>query len=160
MKPIYYAAILGFALVSSPALAQSADPSTIASSDDVKAQVAAMEAEMKPGQTFLWKPLLRGGKAIAAIEIWKAEGPPAVHVSEAEYTMVIAGAGTLESGGTLVEPRSANPGLLLGTSIEGGTSRPIHVGDILMIPAGTPHTFDVTGGEVVLLGVKVPEPAP
>jgi mannose-6-phosphate isomerase-like protein (cupin superfamily) len=138
-------------------LLAAADPTAIASSADVRDAVAAMEREMKPGQTFLWRPLLKGGSAIAALEIWKATGKPAIHTGEAEYATVVAGAGTLVSGGTMADPAETNPGLLQGSRIDGGASRPLKAGDIVLIPAGTPHGFEIPpGGELVLLGIKVP----
>jgi mannose-6-phosphate isomerase-like protein (cupin superfamily) len=130
----------------------------LASAADVKAQVAAMRREMKPEQGFLWRPLVRGGDAVAAIEIWRKPGKPAVHPGEAEYATVLAGAGTLVSGGTLVDPTVRNPGLTEGSRIEGATTRPLKPGDVFLIPAGVPHGFGVQGADLVLLGIKVPKP--
>ena len=48
--------ILALALAAGQASA--ADPTPAATSAEIAAAVAAMEAEMKPGQTFLWRPLL------------------------------------------------------------------------------------------------------
>ena len=63
-----------------------------------------MLAGMKPDQGFTWRPLVQDGPRIAAIEIWKKPGRPAVHPTEAEYVIVLEGAGTLVSGGTLIAP--------------------------------------------------------
>jgi hypothetical protein len=81
-----------------------------ASGDAVRAQVAAMLADMKPGQGFAWRPLVQDGPRVVAIEIWKKPGRPAMHPTEAEYVVVLEGAGTLVTGGTLVAPvtRAAN----------------------------------------------------
>jgi mannose-6-phosphate isomerase-like protein (cupin superfamily) len=122
---------------------------------ELKAKVAAVEAAMKPGQGFAWEPLVKGGEAVAAVEVWRKPGLPAVHPDEAEYATVVAGAGTLVSGGRLVEPVERRPGLVEGQRIEGGTTRQIKVGDVFLIPAGAPHWFGVTGGRLVLLGTKI-----
>lgn len=132
------------------------DPTAFASGGDVKAQVQAMLAAMKPDQGFLWRPLVRNGETVAAIEIWKKPGRPAVHPSDAEYAIVLEGAGTLVSGGTLAEPSVRNPGLTEGSRIEGGTTRVLGPGDVILVPAGVPHWFGITGERLVLLGIKLP----
>ena len=138
------------------AAAASPIPTEVASATEIQAAVAAMEREMKPGQTFLWRPLLRGGAAVAALEIWKAPGRPAIHPSEAEYATVVAGSGTLVSGGMMADPETSNPGLVQGSRIDGGTTRALKAGDTFLVPAGAPHWFGISaGGELVLLGIKV-----
>ena len=146
-------------LLSSAAVAQSpGDPTGYASAADVKAQVEAMRRAMKPGQGFMWKPLVRGGDAVAALEYWKTPGKPAVHPDQAEYVIVIAGGGPMVSGGRLVAPVTTNPTLIEGSRIEGGTTRALHPGDVFLIPAGTPHWFGITGDRLVLLGTKIAQP--
>jgi len=150
------AAALALVAASVPATAQTADPTSFATGPDVTAQVAAMAKAMKPGQGFAWQPLVRDGRTVAALEYWKAPGRPAVHPAEAEYAIVIAGKGTLLSGGTLVAPRPVKPELTEGDRIVGGTTRSLAPGDVLLIPAGVPHWFGITGDRLVLLGMKLP----
>lgn len=145
--------LLVAALAATPALAQ--DPTSFADAVDVKAQVAAMEKAMKPGQGFAWQPLVRDGKTVAALEYWKKPGKPAVHPAEAEYAIVVEGSGTLISGGTMTDATATNPGLTEGIRIVGGTTRTLAPGDVMLIPAGTPHYFGVDG-KLVLLGIKLP----
>lgn len=140
------------------ATAQTADPTAFASGADMTAQVAAMAKAMKPGQGFAWQPLVRDGETIAALEYWKTPGKPAVHPDQAEYAIVIAGAGTLISGGTLDAARSVKPDLTEGDRIVGGTTRTLKPGDVMLIPAGVPHWFGISGGRLVLLGIKLPAP--
>ena len=135
-----------------------ADRTSLATSDDLKAQVAAMFAAMKPGQTFMWQPTLKDGPRISAIEIWKAPGRPAIHVEQAEYFTVIQGSGTLVTGGHMKNPHQTGPGQMDGDAIEGGATRPLVAGDVVLIPAGTPHWFGITGEPLVLLGIKIPSP--
>lgn len=164
MKTMARALTVGAALaiaISSAALAaanpgQTADPTSFASGADVKAQLRQMLAEMKPDQGFMWRPLVRDGETVAAIEIWKKPGRPAVHPDQAEYAIVLEGAGVLVSGGVMLDPKVANPTLTEGSRIEGGTTRTLGPGDILLIPAGAPHWFGITGERLVLLGIKLP----
>jgi quercetin dioxygenase-like cupin family protein len=146
-------------LLAAPAAAQSADPTGFATAAEVKAQVAAMDKAMKPGQGFAWQPLVRDGDRSAAIEIWKKPGKPAVHPDQAEYAIVLAGAGTLISGGRLDTARIVKPDLTEGDRIVGGTTRRLAPGDVILVPAGVPHWFGITGERLVLLGTKWPSAA-
>ena len=141
---------------STAAIAQTTDLTAFASGADVTAQVAAMAKAMKPGQGFAWQPLVRDGETVAALEYWKTPGRPAVHPDQAEYAIVIAGAGTLISGGTLEAAKPVKPDLTEGDRIIGGTTRALKPGDVMLIPAGVPHWFGITGGRLVLLGTKLP----
>lgn len=144
-------------LLPAPANAQAViDATAFAGNNDVKAQIRAMLAEMKPDQGFMWRPLVRDGAQIAAIEVWKKPGRPAVHPADAEYAIVLEGAGTLISGGTLAEPQTRRADLVEGVRIEGGTTRPLAPGDVILVPAGVPHWFGITGDRLVLLGIKLP----
>jgi mannose-6-phosphate isomerase-like protein (cupin superfamily) len=152
--------LLAALLLPSTAAAQApGDPIGYASAADLKAQVESMRRVMKPGQGFMWKPLVRGGDAVAALEYWKKPGKPAVHPDQAEYVIVIAGNGTMVSGGRLVDPVTTNPTLIEGSRIEAGTTRLLHPGDVLLIPAGTPHWFGISGDRLVLLGTKIAQPS-
>jgi mannose-6-phosphate isomerase-like protein (cupin superfamily) len=144
------------AALAAPAAAQTPDPTAFASGAEVKAQVAAMARAMKPGQGFAWQPLVRDDSRVAALEYWKKPGRPAVHPEQAEYAIVIEGSGTLISGGTLDTPKVVNPDLTEGERIVGGTTRTLAPGDVILVPAGVPHWFGITGGKLVLLGMKLP----
>lgn len=132
------------------------EPSGFASNAEVQAQLRDMLGAMKPDQGFAWRPVVRDGTTVAAIEIWKKPGRPAVHPEEAEYAIVLEGAGTLVSGGALIDPETRRPGLVEGSRIEGGATRPLGAGDVILIPAGVPHWFGITGERLVLLGIKLP----
>lgn len=134
------------------------DPTAFVTGPDIRTAIEAMRRDMKPDQGFLWRPLLRGGSgAIAAIEYWRRPAKPAVHPAEAEYVVVLEGAGTMISGGTLVDAKETSPSLIEGSRIDGGTTRTLHPGDVLLIPAGTPHWFGITDDRLVLLGTKIPQ---
>lgn len=156
MKRLLLAALL----LPSAAFAQTAeDPTGFASKAEIEAQVELMRQEMKPGQGFLWRPLVRGGDAVAALEYWTRPGKPAVHPDQAEYVMVVAGQGTMISGGRLLDPVTTNPTLIEGSRIEGGTTRVLRPGDVFLVPAGTPHWFGMEGERLVLLGTKIAQPS-
>lgn len=147
-------ALLGAAALSAQT-PRSSDPTSFIAGAEVKHTIAEMEREMKPGQGFMWRPVVRADGAVAALEYWKVAGRPAVHPAEIEYASVIAGAGKLVSGGRLIGASSTKPGLIEGDRIEGGTTTRLGPGDIFLIPAGVPHWFEISGGKLVLLGTKL-----
>ena len=153
MRPLR-AVVLAIGATSSLPAQTASDPTSFAGSADVRARIVALERTMKPGQGFAMAPLVQADVTSASLEYWKAPGKPAVHPDEAEYATVMAGSGTLVSGGTLVAPKLRFPGLVEGDRIEGGTTRKLAVGDVFLIPAGTPHWFGIDG-KLVMLGTKI-----
>jgi mannose-6-phosphate isomerase-like protein (cupin superfamily) len=141
--------------LAAPLSAQTPDPTRFAAAADVKARIATMLRAMKPGQGFAWQPLVEGDGHVAALEIWKTPGRPAVHPDDAEYVMVVEGAGTMISGGTLVDAHAVKPDLTEGSRIAGGTTRTLKPGDVFLVPAGVPHWFGITGDRLVMLGTKL-----
>jgi mannose-6-phosphate isomerase-like protein (cupin superfamily) len=81
-----------------------------------------------------------------------------VHPDQAEYVVVIAGEGSMVSGGRLVDPATTNPTLIEGSRIDGGVTRRLRPGDVFLVPAGTPHWFGIDGDRLVLLGTKIGQP--
>jgi len=95
-----------------------------------------------------------------------AQGGSAAHDKVTEVYYVMEGSGTLVTGGSLVNPerrQSANttvtgingPGVS-GTTIANGVSRRIAKGDVVVIPAGTPHWWStVDTPEIYYIVVRV-----
>ena len=150
------AALASALLIATPLAAQTTAPARFVAAADVQAQIAAMAKAMKPGQGFAWQPLVQADGHVAALEIWKAPGRPAVHPADAEYVMVVDGAGTMISGGTLADAKPTRADLTEGSRIVGGTTRSLKPGDVFLVPAGVPHWFGITGERLVLLGTKLP----
>ena len=153
MRPLI-AVVLALGATSSLPAQTAGDATSFAASADVRARIVALEKTMKPGQGFAMAPLVQADGTSASLEYWKAPGKPAVHPDEAEYATVMAGSGTLVSGGTLIAAKLRFPGLVEGDRIEGGTTRKLAVGDVFLIPAGTPHWFGIDG-KLVMLGTKI-----
>jgi mannose-6-phosphate isomerase-like protein (cupin superfamily) len=81
-----------------------------------------------------------------------------VHETEAELFYVIDGAGTLVTGGKLVEEKRTNAENLSGTGIEGGVSKRVSKGDWILVPAGQPHQFPaVEASGLTLMSLHLPK---
>jgi mannose-6-phosphate isomerase-like protein (cupin superfamily) len=65
--------------------------------------------------------------------------PPSIHEKNGELFVVIDGDGVLITGGRLVNPVRRNATNIAGTAIADGNRHPLHKGDIMFVPAGTPH---------------------
>ena len=48
------------------------------------------------------------------------------------------------TGGKMIDPKEIGPGQMRGTGIEGGTSHHLTKGDVITIPAKTPHQWKDT----------------
>jgi len=79
-----------------------------------------------------------------------------VHEKEAEFFYVIDGAGTLVTGGKLVDEKRTNDANLSGTSISGGETKQIKKGDFILVPEGVPHHFPKVEGNLTLMSLHLP----
>ena len=130
---------------------------TFASSADVDALIAQAKSERK-NQPTISKPILLLAPYAANLEYRAAVGPSAVHEREAEMFYVIAGSGTLTTGGKLVNEKRTNAENLSGTAIQGGASQKVAKGDFIIVPENTPHWFGAIDGTLILMSLHVPRP--
>jgi mannose-6-phosphate isomerase-like protein (cupin superfamily) len=105
-----------------------------------------------------------GGYRVGVFGVFRPKGTPAsatVHqtnVTETYY--MLEGAGVLVTGGTLrkpVTPRPSNLGNWTDNGsdgIEGGTSRRLTKGDVVIIPGGVPHGWASLEGDITYLIVR------
>ena len=70
-----------------------------------------------------------------------------------EVHYIIDGAATVVTGGTLVRTEGGPNGRGV-TSIQGGETRHVAKGDVVVIPAGTPHWYKEVEGSVTYLEVR------
>jgi quercetin dioxygenase-like cupin family protein len=82
-------------------------------------------------------------------------GEVEVHEKQADVMYVIDGAATLVTGGTLVGGKMTRPGEIKGTDIQGGQTQRVSKGDVMVIPAGTPHWHKEVPQSITYLTVKV-----
>lgn len=77
-----------------------------------------------------------------------------VHEKDADIIYVLEGSATLVTGGTVVDPKPTAPGEIRGKEIAGGDTRQITKGDVIIVPAGTPHWFKEVPGPINYYVVK------
>jgi len=108
-----------------------------------------------------------GGYRVGVFGVFRPKGTPpnaTVHQTNvAEVYYVLDGAGMLVTGGALKKPATPRPSTLgkwtdvASEGIEGGTSRRVTKGDVIIIPGGVPHGWASTEGDVTYLIVR-PDP--
>jgi quercetin dioxygenase-like cupin family protein len=85
----------------------------------------------------------------------EAPGQAEVHAKETDVIYVLDGSATFVTGGTTVDPKPTDPDELRGASIDGGESRRLVPGDVIVVPKGVPHWFKAVDGPFTYYVVKV-----
>jgi mannose-6-phosphate isomerase-like protein (cupin superfamily) len=75
-----------------------------------------------------------------------SSGGAEVHAHFDDVLVITQGQPTLITGGTVIDPKTDNDGETKGVSIRDGKSQTISAGDIIHIPAGTPHQMMIAPG--------------
>lgn len=73
-------------------------------------------------------------------------GMAEVHEKDTDILYVLKGSATLVTGGKLVDGKVTATDEVRGARIEGGETRQLVPGDVLVVPAGTPHWFQAVPG--------------
>lgn len=77
-----------------------------------------------------------------------------VHTKDADIIYVLDGAATFVTGGSLVEPHTIAADEIRGKEISGGETRKLSGGDVIIVPAGTPHWFKEVSAPFLYYVVK------
>ena len=82
-------------------------------------------------------------------------GQVEVHDKEIDVMYIVDGDATFVSGGTMIGGKNTSPGQWLGSEIQGGESRHVVKGDMIMVPAGVPHWYKEIPGSLSYVLVKI-----
>lgn len=82
-------------------------------------------------------------------------GMAEIHTLDTDIIYVVDGSATIITGGTAVDPKPTAPNEIRGTAIQGGESRQLSKGDIIIIPNGVPHWFKEVNSPFLYYVVKV-----
>jgi mannose-6-phosphate isomerase-like protein (cupin superfamily) len=113
---------------------------------DLKAYGRKLAPKMDAGKVASER-LTSFGNHLTMIAHREGDGEAELHEGQADYFVVQAGAATLVVGGEVVGGRTTAPGEVRGPSIKDGARRALAVGDIVHIPAKTPHQLLITPGK-------------
>jgi mannose-6-phosphate isomerase-like protein (cupin superfamily) len=85
-------------------------------------------------------------------------GQVEVHDKETDVIYMVDGDATFVTGGTAVGLKSTKAGQSIGSDIKGGETHKLTKGDVIVVPAGTPHWFKEVPKSVSYYVVKVLRP--
>ncbi len=88
-----------------------------------------------------------GSNATAQISHREADGVAELHETKDDFFVVESGEATLELGGSVVDPKKTDQHEVRGPSIKGAEQKQLSAGDIVYIPANTPHRLLVAKGK-------------
>ena len=140
-----FALIISLAALALPLTAQTAGKVEVFSAREIKAQLVSLAPQAKA---------TGGGTAMLGdykthslrLSLRITSGGGEIHTHFDDIMVVTEGTATLITGGTLVDAHSEADGELRGTSVKDGQSQTIAVGDVVHVPAGTPHQLVVSSG--------------
>jgi len=160
----------------SVAAAQQAAAEPLPATDVKAAQIqATLQQEIASARPVVDTPIRTvdaGGHNVGVGLVYRlspAQGGSASHDKVTEVYYIIEGAGTLVTGGKLVDPERRTsaqetvaqingPGVS-GARIQSGVSRRIAKGDVVIIPAGTPHWWSAVEAPTLSYVVVRVDPA-
>jgi mannose-6-phosphate isomerase-like protein (cupin superfamily) len=87
------------------------------------------------------------GNHFAMIAHREGDGESELHETQADVFFVQSGEATLVVGGEVEGGKTTAPGEIRGPSIKGGSKHPLAAGDVVHIPAKTPHQLLVAPGK-------------
>jgi mannose-6-phosphate isomerase-like protein (cupin superfamily) len=148
-------------MLASSAFAQQPTPAPriFMNNKDIMGLVDKAKADRKGDAPLVAEPILSLAPYRAQLEYRPGISPAAVHEKDAELMVVLEGTGEIVTGGKLVNERRTNANNLSGSSISDGNTQVVVKGDMIIVPANTPHQVIPKGGApIVLMTMHVPFP--
>jgi uncharacterized protein GlcG (DUF336 family)/mannose-6-phosphate isomerase-like protein (cupin superfamily) len=96
-----------------------------------------------------------GGNYMIHASRREKSGMAEVHEQDADLIRVLDGTATFVTGGKVIEGKVTGSGEIRGSGIEGGETRQLAKGDVIIVPAGVPHQFAAVTNPFLYYVVKV-----
>jgi mannose-6-phosphate isomerase-like protein (cupin superfamily) len=131
-------------------------PAVFISAAEAEAVLKEQIAKSVVDQPIKSSDVLGGLASVAWLHRSKAEAGGLIHNTATETYYIVKGSGTLVTGGALTDAKPIdltrlNAGMGIQGRRQGGESRRVAPGDIIIIPAGTPHGFSELDGPISYL---------
>ena len=140
-----------------PVVAQSSTNAEVFSSAQIKSQLMQLAEAAKSKGSSGAKLGDYGSHSIMLSER-TVNGGAEVHAHFDDVMLVMEGKATLITGGELIDAHVGQNGESGGSGIRNGTTQSIAAGDLIHIPAGTPHQLLIPPGtQYSALVIKVKE---
>ena len=99
--------------------------------------------------TFVKGGQIIGDKGLVVLANRRGAGEVEVHEKTNHIFIIVEGEATLVTGGTLIGARQTAPGQTRAANVEGGTTYHLSKGDVITVPAKTPHWFKEVSTQTV-----------
>jgi len=140
-----FVSAFAIALLAIPAFSQTKGKSDVFTANDIKEKLAILEQASKVSGSGGAKLGDYGSHSIA-LSVRDSSGGAEVHAHYDDIFLGTQGKATLITGGTVVDAKTGADGETKGSRVEDGTAQTISAGDVVHIPAGTPHQLIVAPG--------------
>jgi mannose-6-phosphate isomerase-like protein (cupin superfamily) len=142
-----------FALLFTLSADQAQVPAAFITKEEHEAVLKEQTAKNVVDQPIKATEVIGGKASVAMLRRVKPEASALIHDYVTETYYIMSGSGTFVTGGRLGDAKPTdltrvNAGMSqTGTRI-GGESRRVKPGDIIIVPAGTPHSFSELDGPI------------
>ena len=125
-----------------------ADPPGFAlwSGKQLKSYEKSLAPKMNPIK-YAGEQLAQYGNHLLMVSHREGTGQSEIHETQADIFVVQSGEATLVVGGTLVDGKTTAPHEIRGASIKNGEKKKLAAGDVVHIPARTPHWLMLEPGK-------------
>ena len=144
--------IIGFAAASLGLMALAA---TGTGADAMGREVTYLPSERVAAAFVKGMPLVEKENYKVHASRREAPGQVEVHTKDTDIIYVLTGTATFATGGTMVGGKNIEPEEIRGSSVDGGETRKIQPGDVIIVPSGTPHWFKDVPAPMTYYVVKV-----
>jgi mannose-6-phosphate isomerase-like protein (cupin superfamily) len=135
---------------------QSQVPATYISKEDHEAVLQEQIAKNIVDRPIKASDVIGGKASVARLRRVKPEASALIHDYVTETYYIMSGSGTFVTGGSLggakpTDLSNVNAGMSQTGARIGGEARRVKPGDIIIVPAGTPHSFSELDGPIEYL---------
>ena len=123
-----------------PALAMLLTMAVVVTADGVPTVVTYVPHD-KVSATMVKGGSIINDRGLVVLANRRGAGEVEVHEKTNHVFIIVEGEATFITGGTLVNARDSAPGQRRAASVEGGETHHLTKGDVITIPAKTPHWF-------------------
>ena len=158
--------LAALAAATSISASQSGGVATVIPLSDIEATVAAAPAGRVSDQQIRHVEAAGDNVGVGIVHRPATDTGSAIqHDKQTEVYRILEGSGMLVTGGSLIGSRPLSPeGVTvrrltgpssIGSGIDGGESRRVSAGDMVIIPAGVPHGFSSISEAITYLVVRI-----
>lgn len=136
---------IGLILFSVSCLAQSPGKAKVFSSAQIRSELDQL-AKQAGSKGSGGSTLADYGALALKLSARTVSGGAEIHAYFDDVMLVTEGKATLVTGGGLIDAHTVSEGEIVGSDIRNGISQSIMTGDVIHIPAGTPHQLLIAPG--------------